>query len=59
MSDITVYADLFPEGREPADSGEAAEWILRLIETGRRAAVRIAVLIAHVRDTYYPENAGG
>ncbi len=57
MADIAVTTtlELFPEGREPVDMGEVTRWVNREIAIGRRAAVTIAVLIAHARDAYYPE----
>jgi len=54
---IVSTGDLYPEGREPADLGELTDGITREIATGRRAALRIALLIAHARDAYFPENA--
>ena len=45
--------------RDPVDSLEATQWIRERIESGRRSAVEIAVLIAHVRDVYYVDDASG
>lgn len=59
MADITVNTnlELFPEGREPADMRELTEWINEHIAMGRRAAVTIAILIAHAKDAYYVDAA--
>ena len=45
--------------RDPANDREATEWIQERIDRGRRTALEIAVLIAHVRTYYYREDAAG
>jgi len=55
MADIVIKTALFPDGREPVDMGELTRWIHTQNAIGHRAALMVAVLIAHARDTYYPE----
>jgi hypothetical protein len=54
---IRTRMDLFPDRREPADFAELTSWVAAQIALGRRAAMTIAVLIAHARDEYFREEA--
>lgn len=56
-ADVLPATGLFE--RDPVDALEATEWIRARIEAGRRSALEIAVLIAHVRDHYYREDPSG
>lgn len=55
---VAIRAELFPQGREPTDLTEAREWVIELARTCRRSAIQGAVLIAFVKDTYFPEHTG-
>jgi len=52
---IASPADFFPNGREPAGLSELQDWVHEEIAVGMRAALRIALLLAHARDAYFAD----